>query len=135
MEPAVRSYVSISAQDSSPVCLWPSEYMLLTLQDPGICGVTGFFYHIPQNCTPKCKLPTQSKDKAPRGEAARTHLLRCRISKCSITSMLPPPGASRTLMGLGTFTVPVLRMAIKLATSPSNILLACQRNNKGGEEG
>jgi hypothetical protein len=37
-------------------------------------------------------------------------------------------------MGLGTFTVPVLRMAVKLATSPSNILLACQRNNKGGEE-
>ena len=30
----------------------------------GCVGVTGFFYHILQNCTPNCKLPTQRKDKA-----------------------------------------------------------------------
>jgi hypothetical protein len=38
-------------------------------------------------------------------------------------------------MGLGTFTVPVFRMAVKLAISPSNILLACQKNNGEGKRG
>ena len=65
------------------------------------------------------------------GGGVKTHLLRCLMSTCSITSTLPPPGASRTLMGLGTFTVFVFRMAVKLAISPSNILLACQKNTRG----
>lgn len=34
-------------------------------------------------------------------------------------------------MGLGTLTVSVFRMAVKLAISPSNILLACQEEGGG----
>lgn len=77
---------------------------------------------------------SEKEQRHPEMKVKQTNLLRYRMSKCSITSMLPPPGASRTLMGLGTFTVPVFRMAVKLAISPSNILLACQRNNRGGEK-
>lgn len=75
----------------------------------------------------------------PRGRAKPTQggtdLSRARMSTCSITSALPPPGASRTLMGLGTRTVSVLRMAVRLAISPSNILLAFPKNNGGESQG
>ena len=38
-------------------------------------------------------------------------------------------------MGLGTLTVPVFRMAVKLASSPSNILLACRKSDGEGRRG
>lgn len=108
--------------------------MPLILQDPGMCGVTGFFYHILQNCTPKCKLPTQKEGQShPEGEAARAPA-QMRMSKCSITSMLPPPGRKHLDEFGGTFTVPPtsgwqLNLPPHLQTS---FWPARRENNKGG---
>lgn len=60
---------------------------------------------------------------------ARSHLLKLLIFRCSITKAAPPPGKSMTLMGRGARTVPVLRRACRLATSPSNICRACVQNS------
>lgn len=104
--------------------------MQLILQDPRMWGpwvsslshpaelYTNGFTQRKDKATPEVELPGRTCS----GAACPNAHLTCQH-----------PGASSTLMSLGTFTVPVFKVGIKLATSPSNILLACQRNTGGGE--